>query len=143
MPAPHTYTAPSIGKGYALQYKLPPAVTFATAGWMVNIDTDYGVGSVEWTNLGSTAVRRMPTIPDNGPLTGTIQFLSNEQTNLDMQNLLTSPQIIQWQVLGTDTSTQAFLGFVTKYSPSYSNGDINQADFEVTVDGPVVFTAGT
>lgn len=151
----HVYTQPMIGQGVtlaaaatayaALQTSASPGGTAPTPGaplaFIKDVKSGFANGVHEWKNLAQGAVRRLPTQFDGDALSGSIQYLPGDVTQVTLTGLFVAKTIVYWVITLPDTSTIEFNGFVSKLSPAVDGEDEEiDADLEISVDGFVHVT---
>lgn len=91
-----------------------------TVGQVLSLDLEPEVGSVETTNLASTAKTYRPTLPDGGEVSLEIEYDPTD-TGVSgshgwLKSIQQTPAVFTWQIAypTTPVATDTFLGFLTK-----------------------------
>lgn len=127
-----------LGKGTTLK------LGSATLGGVVSISgPTRTVGTVNTTNLSSSAATYKPTILDNGEVTVTIQFDPDDTDHSAVEALMTASPLAagSWTITCTDAtpSTYAFSGILTNlnYNFAASYEDLSTAELTIKISGAI------
>jgi hypothetical protein len=102
------------------------------------------VGSVEKTNLDSTAKEYRPGLFDMGELSLSLQYDPKDSSHQGITTSMTTKAVETWTVQWVDGSTLSGSGFVTAFNPGGMEVEGNvSADVTIKYTGVVTFTPGT
>lgn len=131
-----------VGKGSSLQ--LDVGGEYTTIADVVSISgPSQTVGTVETTDLASSAKEYLPTILDAGEITATINYDPGTATHANLSDLLSSPAVKGWKIIfsNTDGSVYAFNGILTGFSVSgVAVEEIVTAEISIKLSGAVTIT---
>lgn len=110
---------------------------------VINITNIEGLSSqraaIDSTNLSSTRHTRRVGIPDDQPLTASINYTPAGTTHKYLLTSFEAGTNEHWKLVFSDSETLLFTGYVSKFSPKAPDIDGNlQADIEITPDGASV-----
>lgn len=105
------------GKGTLLQIKID--TDWTTIAQRVSLSgPNRTVGTDDITNLDSDRVEYRPTLPDNGDLSGSLQFDPADTTHSLLNDLIDTPEERDWRlVFSNGYYYEVTDGFLTTFSP--------------------------
>jgi Lambda phage tail tube protein, TTP len=139
------------GAGATLSYKIGGASVFTPVGQLVEFEEGgTSVDDIETTLLSSLAKSFIPSIPDSGDISLTVQQVPGDTTVAELRTLVNTPQVVAWQIMYPDGttlptgSTETFAGYVNSYAPKgFVIGEAVTADIGIKITGLITSTPGT
>lgn len=93
-------------------------------------------GATKTTHLTSTRQTRRATMPDDQPLSGTLNYLPASTGHKALYTSYEAGTSEHWKLAFSDASVVLFTGFLTKLEPDASDEESNlELAFEITPDG--------
>lgn len=131
-----------LGKDSVLQLEI--SNVFTTVAAVVSIDGfNATVETVESTTLGSSAKSFLPSIPDYGEYTATIQYDPSNATHSALTDLIGTPVVASWKVIlgNAAASVYAFDGILSSFHiTGIENASVVQAEITIKVTDVVDIT---
>lgn len=88
------------------------------------------------TNLSSTRVTRAPTMPDDQPVSLTINYIPGLADHKTILTSFEAGTIEHWRITYSDATFSLFTGWVSEVSPSAGGPKENLTnDIQITLDG--------
>lgn len=130
------------GKGSTIGFNAGSGAT-VVIGQVVSISgPSASVGTVESTNLASTARTFLTTIPDMGEVSFTVNWDHDLNTQSGLETILKTPDdTVAWLITLSDATTIGFDGLLTGFNITGMEIDgLVQAEITVKVTGDITIT---
>ena len=132
------------GKGTLLQHGVGVGpIVYTTIASRISIDgPDSSVGTVNVSDLDSTAVEKAATLPDGGKVSMEIWYDPTGATHKLLTGLQTTPSVEQWQLKFADVAGTVlpFKAILTKFKAGGMKvDDYLNASTELEITGPITW----